>query len=628
MSWGTELWDQYETIALHTQKGIDFLEKYGHFIRERCAIEMEYASKLRKLVKNYQPKKKDEEDYQYSPCRAFKHVMTEINDLAGQHEVIAENLQLNVIREVSILVKDFKEERKKHLQEGARMMSNLSAQIGSLDRARKNYEKAFKEAERALDNFQRADADLNLSRAEVEKQRMNMSIKSQQCEETKNEYANQLQKTNDLQNQHYHTMMPDVFHHLQELDEKRIKNIKNFMIQSVDIERNVFPIISKCLDGIVRAAEQINEKEDTQMVIERYKSGFQPPEDIPFEDLSAIKSGEVSAPINTVAITAIRPEAMTVKGTMSTGKIKKRVGLFGIFSSNKFIEVCIAFKNNFSSYGENKEDYSDLPPNQRKKKLQLRVEDITAKIQQETAARDGLMKMKGVYEQNPALGDPMSIEGQLNESGHKLDKLRQKLQKYQGYLEEAVEGVNNKSGQQSGVVLSVSPSAPSRRNKGVAPGHHLNGGHLNRHHRNSGGSGGEEDSLSRSASDSSVSNPAVNHKQSAPGTPLPSHGPESGLGTSHTSLPDSDPEHGDTDAQGQPCSDYCDGEVLPALGVCKALYPFEATSEGSIPMHDGEELHIVELDQGDGWTRVRRQIDMEEGFVPTSYIECTLFSSC
>ena len=99
------------------------------------------------------------------------------------------------------------------------------------------------------------------------------------------------------------------------------------------------------------------------------------------------------------------------------------------------------------------------------------------------SCRDGLMKMKGVYEQNPALGDPMSIEGQLNESGHKLDKLRQELQKYQGYLEEAIEGVNNKSGQQSGVVLSVSPSAPSRRSKGAAPGHHLNGGHLHRHHR-------------------------------------------------------------------------------------------------------------------------------------------------
>lgn len=46
------------------------------------------------------------------------------------------------------------------------------------------------------------------------------------------------------------------------------------------------------------------------------------------------------------------------------------------------------------------------------------------------------MKMKSVYEANPALGDPMSIEGQLNESGNKLDKLQSELQKYQNYLDE------------------------------------------------------------------------------------------------------------------------------------------------------------------------------------------------
>lgn len=86
-----------------------------------------------------------------------------------------------------------------HLQEGARMMTLLNNQIQTLERARKNYEKAFKEAERALDNFQRSDADMNLSRAEVEKQRMNMTCKSQYCEETKTEYANQLQRTNEMQ---------------------------------------------------------------------------------------------------------------------------------------------------------------------------------------------------------------------------------------------------------------------------------------------------------------------------------------------------------------------------------------------------------------------------------------------
>lgn len=90
-----------------------------------------------------------------------------MNDQAGQREVIAENLTGNVLQELNILVKDFKEDRKKHLQEGARLMATLAGQIGNLERARKAYEKAFREAERAVENYQRADADLNLSRAEV-----------------------------------------------------------------------------------------------------------------------------------------------------------------------------------------------------------------------------------------------------------------------------------------------------------------------------------------------------------------------------------------------------------------------------------------------------------------------------
>lgn len=50
-----------------------------------------------------------------------------------------------------------------------------------------------------------------------------------------------------------------------------------------------------------------------------------------------------------------------------------------------------------------------------------------------------------------------------------------------------------------------------------------------------------------------------------------------------------------------------------------------AQSEGSIPMQEDEEFLVIELDQGDGWTRVRRE-NNEEGFVPSSYIVCTLYS--
>lgn len=52
-----------------------------------------------------------------------------------------------------------------------------------------------------------------------------------------------------------------------------------------------------------------------------------------------------------------------------------------------------------------------------------------------------------------------------------------------------------------------------------------------------------------------------------------------------------------------------------------SIFSVTATNEGSVPMAENEEMQILEQDQGDGWTRVRKT-DGDEGFVPTSYIEC------
>lgn len=41
------LQDQFDNVADHTQKGLDFCERYQHFIKERCAIEQDYVNKLK-----------------------------------------------------------------------------------------------------------------------------------------------------------------------------------------------------------------------------------------------------------------------------------------------------------------------------------------------------------------------------------------------------------------------------------------------------------------------------------------------------------------------------------------------------------------------------------------------------
>merc|ERR1712223_2155267 len=146
------------------------------------------------------------------------------------------------------------------------------------------------------------------------------------------------------------------------------------------------------------------------------------------------------------------------------------------------------------------------------------------------------------------------------------------------------------------------------------------------------------ESLSRSGSDSSVSQQRRDSKNSDGGQHGSSRSPESGICTSSMSLPSS--SSGSNEKSGgrdvgevdedidEDEEEFFEAETLPIIGRCHALYPFEVTSEGSIRMEENEELWVIESDQGDGWTRVRRikpsTIDpMPEGFVPTSYIETT-----
>jgi len=508
MSWGTDLWDQYDSIAAHTQKGIDFLEKYGHFVDQRCKIEQEYASKLRRLIKTYLPKKKEEDDYQFTCLQAYKNLLNELGDQAGQHEMIAENLSTSVVQELSSLTKQLKDDRRKHLNEGARIQSQLQSSLMLLTKTKEKYEKAFGASERALDAYHKADADLNLSRAEVEKQRMNSTIKSQQYDDCKNEYANQLQKTNELQNKYYSQTQPAVYHSLQDVDEKRIKCFKNFILKAVSVEKEVIPIVSQCLDGVVSSAESIDEKEDSRIVIEKFKSGFSPPGDVPFEDLSSADSASVNGSMSSMQPQSINVHPVleskksSIIGTITGGRIRKRSGLLGLFSNSKA-------NSSFNGGDYKKDDFSELPPNQRKKKLQSKIEEITGKICQETAARDGLMKMKQVYESNPALGDPMSIQGQLTENGHRLDKLRSELKKFQDFLDELEGKAPNSPSVRTKVESSSATSATGNGNGG---GSMKKKQKSSRQRRSSMSDGAE--SLSRSGSDSSVSQQRRDSKNS------------------------------------------------------------------------------------------------------------------
>ncbi|KAK3779392.1 hypothetical protein RRG08_052611 [Elysia crispata] len=474
-------------------------------------------------------------------------MLKEVFDMASQHEVVAENLQGTVSKNLHDLVQELKTDRKKHLQEGARLQEQLKQSSQTLEKAKRKYEKAHYDSERALENYRKADADINLSRAEVEKHRIVMNGKVQQCEEGKNEYAAQLQTYNNHQTEFFSQSMPQVFQSMQEMDERRILKIQESVFQCAEIEKNVIPIINTCIEGIAKAAGNINPSQDSKAVVERYKSGFPIPEDVQFEDLS---QGQPVDSSNSSPAAHITTPSNTMKGGTVSGKSKKRGGIFGLFGSSKV--------------DDQKEDFSDLPPTQRRRKLQQKIDGIKKEMSKEQSEREGILKLKDVYANNQALGDPSTLDKKIEENSQKLETLTRELQKYEGYMADA-----------DGKTTGSTNSLPARRNSASEDSH----------------------SLSTSGSGDTPHPQQV----SAPGTPANQHNVYQPI---------------DGDEEGED-----EFDIFPVIGRCRALYPFEAINEGSVPMGENEEMQILEQDQGDGWTRVRKN-DGAEGFVPTSYIEC------
>ncbi|XP_078018244.1 formin-binding protein 1 isoform X15 [Epinephelus lanceolatus] len=609
MSWGSELWDQFDNLEKHTQWGIEFVEKYTKFVKERSEIETNYAKQIRNLSKKYQPKKnsREEEESKYTFCRAFLTTLNELNDYAGQHEVIAENLTSQIITELSRYLQELKAERKSHFHDGRKAQQHIESSWKQLESCKRRFERDCKEADRAQQYFEKMDADINVTKADVEKARQQAQMRHQMAADSKSDYSAYLQKFNQEQNEHYYTVIPNIFQKLQDMEEKRIDRIGVCMKTFADVDRQVLPIVGKCLDGMTKAAESIEPKTDSKQVVESYKSGFEPPGDVEFEDYGqAMKRTASDTSLSNSRDVKEKPKEKS-KGKLwpfiknknkpppappassppspsavpndpqSPKQHKEPLShrLNDFMTSKPKMHCLRSLRRGLSlKLGSGPEDFSHLPPEQRRKKLQGKIDELNKDIQKEMDQRDALTKMKDVYVKNPQMGDPASVDPRLSEIGQNIEKLQFEVQKFEGWLAEVEERMPSKSDT----------------------------------HRRSG--------LYETQNNTTVSNNCAQDRESPDGSYTEEQNSETQVKANINPIPPTSttPEFDD---------EFDDEETLPTIGTCKALYPFEGHNEGTISVAEGELLYVIEEDKGDGWTRVRRNED-EEGYVPTSYVEVFL----
>ncbi|KAI6231806.1 hypothetical protein M3Y95_00420200 [Aphelenchoides besseyi] len=564
-----ELSDQAAAVSDHTQRGIDFLERYGQFVKERAAIEDDYALKLRQLTKKFTSKKKDDEEWKtFSYVNTFHVILREIESLAAQHETISEKLKKEI-----------------------------------------------------CPNFKKADENMEMSRADVEKARQNLHQKLNICEHNKQCYADSLETANKAQRAHYQEKIPFLLEEMRKLDVDRITETKTAMNQCVDIETGVLNIIQRCYKDMRDAVVSIDPPKDTHIVVEQKKTGYGHPDDFLFGDLgcpSKILQGNGESAVDA---------AMHSTATLKRGQLPT-VAVAGKGVTRKHSMHQRIFGGSVGSNGKSNgtvSEYGSLPPQQRCRKLEQKIQEIQSEINNREQSKAGAVKMIQVYTENPKMGSASEVAQQMKQYDKEIGTLHQQLDLYNRIYSEAQREMNVPF---TPIGALPQPNANGSLINGTASHNQTLPPYNNRKSYS-------EDSVSSDGSSVmprrlngnttlNVSNSHIPHIDSSAETVSNSNGSQRNVNTSSSTSAVGSTAGGDL---------YEDpDDHLPPLGTCKALYPFKSQVQGdgtTITMEAGEELQLLERDdgQGDGWTRVRNPRTGHEGFVPTTYIECHWFGN-
>ena len=191
-------------------------------------------------------------------------------------------------------------------------------------------------------------------------------MRTAQYEDHRGLYAQQLIKTNRHQEDYYNRELCFVLDKLENIEVERIDFLKSILTESLNTELEVAPIIGKCRDDMRNIVESIDHKQETQAVIEKLKTGEQPPKDLAFDEM--------------------------------TNGVEMKVGTLGRKKS----------KAKLNKYAEENSLFG------KKRELEKQIEEMETEIEKGKKEISALRLMVQSYTNNPKFGDASKFQSELD----------------------------------------------------------------------------------------------------------------------------------------------------------------------------------------------------------------------
>ncbi|OQE83280.1 hypothetical protein PENNAL_c0033G09247 [Penicillium nalgiovense] len=254
---GAELKDSFKPVNSWVSNGISWVDEIHQFYRERSAIEKEYASKLTALCKKYYDRKSKKisplsvgdtpiltpGSLESASLTTWTTQLNAVESHAAERDKFASELVVQVADPLKQAASQYEEIRKCHVEYHAKLEKERESAYGDLKKAKGKYDGA--------------------------------------CQE--NLYLISINVTNKLKDKFYHEYVPEVIDGLQNLNETRVAKLNLMWSLAAQLEKTSLSNSTEHMANLLVEIPRNNPHLDSMMFLQHNVTQSQEPANLGFE---------------------------------------------------------------------------------------------------------------------------------------------------------------------------------------------------------------------------------------------------------------------------------------------------------------------------------------------------------
>ncbi|KAJ9244974.1 hypothetical protein DTO169E5_1355 [Paecilomyces variotii] len=288
---GAELKDAFKPVNAWVSSGISWLDEIQQFYRERSAIEKEYATKLTALCKKYSDRKAKKSSslsvgdtpsmtpgsLECASLTTWSAQLTAVEAHAAERDRFGTELVAQVAEPLKVAAVQYEDLRKCHADYYAKLEKERDASYGDLKKVKGKYDAACQEVENRRKKME-SSFDHGKAKAQNAYQQQILEMNN-----VKNTYLISINVTNKLKEKYYNEYVPEVLDSLQDLNETRVAKLDTLWSLAAQLELSS---LSRSTEHIQNLSNEIPRNEprlDSLMFMRHNVTQWQDPPDMAFE---------------------------------------------------------------------------------------------------------------------------------------------------------------------------------------------------------------------------------------------------------------------------------------------------------------------------------------------------------